>query len=184
LHQTFSYDKAKLPDGTKRDKTNLLIAGHAEHSTNTSKCSSYGWYANGTMTTRTYPPHSAPASLGLCFFTGIEGAREATIRQRVRVISADISHLGAYSRCRELIPEDEFKIQFQISQLNAINHAVAVTNFTSGKNHKNREFSSIVLLAGSEDKQQHYEKIVPYNPMATHIEFKVTFKRQLQAPTN
>jgi len=44
--------------------------------------------------------------------------------------------------------------------------------------------ASLILFLDSNNEQEHEENSVPYNLLTTEIEFEVTFKRQLQAPTN
>ncbi|CAF3868031.1 unnamed protein product [Adineta steineri] len=62
----------------------------------------------------------------------------------------------------------QIEVQFQVLQLDKNNHIL--TNHTWQLN--------------SQDEQEHDEKSVLYNLLTTQIEFEVTFKRQLQAPSN
>ncbi|CAF4165586.1 unnamed protein product [Adineta steineri] len=93
------------------------------------------------------------------------------MRQIITINSTNFkndSRIWIYGRCREFVPADEFKVQFQVLQLDKNNHIL--TNHTFNLN--------------SQDEQEHDEKNVLYNLLTTQIEFEVTFRRQLQAPIN
>jgi uncharacterized protein YjbI with pentapeptide repeats len=138
LRSTFSYDKAKLSDGTVAEKKNLLSTPGAERLTD-GNCSMRSWNSDITMVARPYAPEKVATSLGTCFFTGLEGAIRATMRQRLKFdLTKNIENMSlwVYGRCRELIPEDEFQIQFQIVQFNKENHTLADQTLSLCKNDK------------------------------------------------
>ncbi|CAF4041240.1 unnamed protein product [Adineta steineri] len=172
LRQTYSYDQAKLPNNAPTiNKTNLLSYGDAEQATNKMKCSMREWDSDKTIVTRTYAPDKVATSLGSCFFTGVEGVIKAAMRQIITINPTNFkndSRIWIYGRCREFVPADEFKVQFQVLQLDKNNHIL--TNHTFNLN--------------SQDEQEHDEKSVLYNLLTTQIGFEVTFRRQLQAPIN
>jgi uncharacterized protein YjbI with pentapeptide repeats len=144
LRQTFSYQKAKLPDGTQAGNVNLFTAGSAEHSTESGACSMYGWNYDKTVVTRTYTPNKVATSLGACFFTGVEGATRGIMRQKVKIDStkyANNSRVWVYSRCRELILEDEFKIQFHLVQFDKDHNMLANHTLILSKNNEIQEHS-------------------------------------------
>jgi uncharacterized protein YjbI with pentapeptide repeats len=147
LQQTFSYDEAILSNGTKARETNLLRTVGAEN--NNGNCSTYGWNPDVTMVARPYAPNKVAASLGSCFFTGLEGATRATMRQRIKINSIqnrENSRLWIYGRCRELIPEDEFQVQIQLTQFDEKNNTLANNSLISSRKDKTMKYLYLIFF--------------------------------------